>query len=255
MILQVIGNNLLDLYIEANAAMFFQQGPFVYRGYQKIHQALVLSANRVGSFPITLEDMGYTATKLNNLIKHYSSANELAKWPRKLETSRQADQASIYYTTVGEDKGDHKKDHCIRGIGVNFSKGVMTNVHVFYRSSELSRKFLADLIFFTSYLFPKLEIPKSIPIHLHFTCAYVHSKQFPMYLCIMARDVMEFEFPDNIPDSKYMNMVLNNIDAIVSSPKEGYGLVKATNRVFRLEHSSNPIVASMIKDLKKVVYK
>jgi len=243
--LTISAYNAEDFYLKANETLFtIEAAPCIYyRGYQKLHLNFIGYLSQLGKLPWDLSDMGYTKTKLNNLIKFYSSVQEIEKYKRELKKAQGKDQASIYFSTVGEYKGDNKKDHCIRGIGVNLIKGEIVNAHIFYRSSELSRKFLADLIFFSSYLFPLLEIKNDVPITIHFTCCYVHAKQFPMFAVLdQYLEFIEFE------DKKMEAMVFKNLRDITTNDKEGFGLVKTTNKIFRSRYKQD-------KELKKIIDK
>lgn len=237
-----------DLYIRMNQVMFrSKDSQFHYRGYQKLHLNTYFRCPGMMDFPISMSDLGYTNTKLNNLKKFYFSDEELRKFEKQYKKGIDTDQASIFFSTVGADKGEHKKDHCIRGIGVNIIKGNIVGVHIHYRSSELTRKFLADLVFFNEYIWPELGVDKDIPIAFHFTCCYVHAKQFPMFAVLAAREGIE---SIRLDDPRIGPTIKKNINDILTSDKAGFGLVKTTNKVFREEYQCSESLKDLIRNLK-----
>jgi hypothetical protein len=232
--MKIKSETLEDLYCLINRIVFSKVSKdFFYRGYQKIDINLQASCKVMGIFPYTLEHLGYTKLKFNNLVKHYFSNDELIKYLAALEKGFKAKQASVFFQTNGAAKGDHKKDFCIRGVGVNIIKGKIVNVHVFYRSSELSKKFLADLVFFQSFLFKELHIPSTIPINFHFVCGYVHAKQFPAFIGAtyeINRKPPEFDWEDEVMRGRVFSNIYN---LMTDTGSAGFGMIKATNRDFK----------------------
>lgn len=240
------------MYLEMNHDLFTQVRPeHYYRGYQKIDTCLIAFAEKIGEFPLTLKDMNYTHLKMNNLIKHYFNEKELEKYKSQRVKALKAKQASMFFSTIGEAKGAHKKDHCIRGVGINFIGKKIVHVHLFYRSSEISRKFLADLIFFSEFLFPKLEIPTDVPCTFHFTCGYVHAKQFPNYL-VTSQDKKidnKIKIYRGWEDERMEAQVKKNLVQVIEGKIPGFGMIRATNKLFQEAYESSKRVRTASKYL------
>lgn len=233
----ILPETMEELYIDINRMGFLKtQDSIYYRGYQKILTEISASVEYFGKFTFKLTDIGYTNLKMKSLTKYYYDAERCKKFLAQVMKAKKAKAASLYFPTIGEDKGGHKKDHCIRGIGVNVIKGNIVNIHIFYRSSELSKKFFADLVFFNEVLWHKLELPRDVPIHFHFVGAYVHSKQFPIYL-LFDRDILNISWSDD-----YMyKMVLKNLKNLSIGKCSNYGMIKSTDKFFLSQMSSEEL--------------
>lgn len=105
--------------------------------------------------------LGYnTTSKINSLKRNYLNEEEINIAKNKLS---QKESCSISFSLKSGEKYSGGKlyrnvDHCMVSAVIYKDKGAIKNITIFYRSTEICRKWLPDLVFLKEEIFPRLEI-------------------------------------------------------------------------------------------------
>lgn len=174
---------------------------FHRQGFRKIAHTLIVRVNRWGAPVISMDEIGYAPQKHSQLVKIYYSEAEIARFketrdkyaPKGKEFSLpilmrgSADKFDVVKTTKGP---------CLQAIIVVFIKGVPKKVHIFYRVTEVTKKFYADLVFLDKIFDDILGEHKLFcEAWFHLPEAYCHVKQFPV-VDIIAPEWKEWVWKD-----------------------------------------------------------
>jgi hypothetical protein len=159
----------------------------LYAGCRKILRTQVLQFELDDS--LTLQDAGYTQSKLTMLRKNYFHA-ESHKIGRLLWEKRlgQAKYGSVGFTCYAHFvKGgtiDAKRSKrasvfgpCIQSVVLTWVDKRTTDVDVFYRTTELFKKFAPDLVFIRDVLLEGFPLSANPTLTAHFANITMH----PMY--------------------------------------------------------------------------
>lgn len=98
------------------------------------------------------------SAKMNSLRKNYLNEEEIELAREKLS---QKETSSVSFSLKASEKygGKYRNvDHCMVSAVVYKEKGIITNITVFYRSTEICRKWLPDLVFLKEEVIPRLGI-------------------------------------------------------------------------------------------------
>lgn len=146
----------------------------LFVGARKVVQAVrfdyIWDAKTVGD--LKMEDAGFTKSKMSMLIRNYylEASVKAAQmlWKERLAKKKYGSVGfSCYAHFVKGDVGNHTKmgskfGPCIQAVTLTYHKK-RTTVDVYYRSTELFKKFPADLVFLRDVLLPKFNF-KEAPI-------------------------------------------------------------------------------------------
>jgi hypothetical protein len=173
---------MIDSWVH-NALHCAEQRADFYSGCRKILRSRIMKFKLNGALDI--EDAGYTKSKLSMLRRGYLhvESREVAKqlWTRRLEQDK---YGSVGFTTYNHFiKNDPTKKSkrasvmgpCIQSIVLTHT-GKLTEVDVFYRTTEIFKKFPADLVFIRDELLDGFQINAS-----HLTCYFANITAHPMY--------------------------------------------------------------------------
>jgi hypothetical protein len=161
----------------------------LYSGCRKILRQI--------SFPLILDyglkvsDAGYTKSKMTMLTKNYlhveSRDTAVQLWDKRLG---QAKYGSVSFTTFNHlIKGgsiDAKRSKrasvfgpCIQSVVITWIKKNQIEIDVFYRTTELFKKFAPDVVFLRDVLLEPFDLPplERVPVNFHFANVTIH----PMY--------------------------------------------------------------------------
>ncbi len=135
---------------------------------------------------LKMEDAGFTTSKMSMLIRNYQHVESIkvAKmlWNERLKKGKYGSVGfTCYAHFVKGDVGNHTKmgskfGPCIQSVVLTYYKK-QTTVDVYYRSTELFKKFPADLVFIRDVLLPQFNF-KQAPIdriRFYATGVSVHS--------------------------------------------------------------------------------
>lgn len=174
-----------------------------YSGCRKIHRCRVLSFERVKG-DLQLTHAGYTKTKMSYLRRGYlhEESRAVAKqlWKRRLEQDK---YGSVGFTTYNHFiKNDPAKKSkrasvmgpCIQSVTLTLLPKRKTAVDVFYRTTELLKKFPADLVFLRDELLDGFKINyDGLEVNCYFANITIHPMYFITILPSIADPVAELD--------------------------------------------------------------
>jgi len=129
------------------------------------------------------KDLGYTAAKGRQLERNYWNQELVDAGIEKLKGRKDKPHTSVTIPLQGSEKDSRSQGHCMIAMVVTEIPKSST-VDIFYRSTELTQKFLADLIFLSHKLppvFEAMEIEPSV-IRFHFANVYLSAVFAPIFL-------------------------------------------------------------------------
>lgn len=167
-----------------------RKGESFYSGSRKIHRAMKLSFGPLDD-SLQLEDAGYTKSKLTMLTKHYlhEESREVAVqlWDRRRQQKKYGSVSfSCFAHFIKGGSIDAKRSKrasvfgpCIQSVAVSWLSKDRVGIDVFYRTTELLKKFPADIVLLRDVLlepfnFDGMEVDE---VNFHFANITVH----PMY--------------------------------------------------------------------------
>lgn len=169
--------------------------PLIISGVRKIVQGVswrTRGDSWLGEDPFTFKDLSYSGkdNKVNQLERiYYNDAfvqEARSKIRERLDDDRS--QSSVGIIMRGEDKDRRSQGHCIQNIVLTHAelrKGVeVTTLDVYYRSTEVVKKFLADVLFLKKVVFPRIMegLPWPTEIRFYFCNVYLSALFMPIYL-------------------------------------------------------------------------
>lgn len=159
-----------------------------YTGCRKIitGKMLIFNGNEVKD-DLTIQDCGFTKSKLTMLRRLYlhqeSHAAAQALWERRVGQGKYGSVGFTCYNHFVKSDPTKKSKRasvmgpCIQSVTLTLMNDRSTVVDAFYRTTELLKKFPADLVFLRDELLPPFKITNLNKIRFHFANMTVH----PMY--------------------------------------------------------------------------
>lgn len=150
---------------------------FLYSGVRKIIQDITweLPANR---YPWHLDyaALGYGDNKFKQLMRNYYNPEEIERGRALLD--KRCDQSfnAIAVRMRGAVKDSRSQGHCMQSLVISQKRDFET-VELQYRSTEVTQKFGADLVFLP-YILDQLDLAPNI-IRFRFANAYLSGVFFP----------------------------------------------------------------------------
>ena len=148
---------------------------------------------------LTLGYLGYkeaTGTKMAQLKRYYWNEQSISRGVSDLEhrVMDMGGYGSVGITTHGKTKeGFTKHGFCIQAFTLTALPKKRTEVDIFYRTTEVVKKFGADLVFFRDVVLPEfnraLEVSPITQVNFHIANLSVH----PMFFPILAITVSNWE--------------------------------------------------------------
>lgn len=188
-------------WLEACERLTAAQGGF-YSGSRKIlrDQTIVFPGRElVARPPLVMADAGYTKSKMRLLTKLYlheeSQQAALRLWDKRLSMGKYGSVSFHCYNHLIKGLGlrhpceKHNEQTgkvnrastmgpCIQSVVITLLDKKRCAVHVFYRTTELLKKYPADLVFLRDVLLDPFELPGLVDITCYFANVTVH----PMYM-------------------------------------------------------------------------
>lgn len=131
---------------------------------------------------LKMEDAGFTKSKMSMLIRNYylepSVKAAVMLWKERLKKKKYGSVGFSCYAhfvkgdLTGATKMGSKFGPCIQAVTLTYHKK-RTTVDVYYRSTELFKKFPADLVFIRDILLPKFNFREAPIDKIRFYCANV----------------------------------------------------------------------------------
>ena len=161
-----------------------------YSGARKIIHNITFTMEDLGN-DLTMRDIGYTQSKMSMLRRLYlvrESRDAVVPLWEKRKIQRKYGSVSFtcsgHTTKSNPDKGSKRASvmtPCIQSMSLTYHGNHTTTAHAFYRTTEVFKKFPADLIFIRDELLPPFG---DIPDRLTFFFANV--TVHPMYFATLA---------------------------------------------------------------------
>lgn len=176
---------MLESWINVALACAESKADF-YSGCRKILRSRIHSFKIKDKTPIQLHHAGFTKSKMSMLCRNYlhAESRDVAKqlWERRLDQDK---YGSVGFTTYNHFiKTDPNKKSkrasvmgpCIQSVSLTLMDDKSTAVDVFYRTTEMFKKFPADLVFIRDVLLEGFDIkPRLI------NCYFANITAHPMY--------------------------------------------------------------------------
>jgi superfamily I DNA and/or RNA helicase len=151
---------------------------------RKYYRDYTLTFNNFFEEPLTLTDLGYTTNKMTTLRKNYVDDELLSLGRNTLLAQLEAEKAyvSASFSFITGRKNASFKSYCLMSAAVIKDKtGV--SINVFYRATEATKKFGADLIMlrdvFTEYI-PKELLQEIKYVRFYLSLMYVVPIYYPL---------------------------------------------------------------------------
>lgn len=132
---------------------------------------------------LRFEDICYTKAKLRQLERNYWNQAEVDAAFEKLNARKFKDHTSVSIQMRGQEKDSRSQGFCMQNLVITATRDVVM-VDVYYRSTEVLQKFLADLIFFNHKLVPLFKEFGRDPAKIRFKFAnvYLSAVFMPIFL-------------------------------------------------------------------------
>lgn len=160
-----------------------------YTGCRKIHTGVTLEFSGPLGSSLQIADSGFTRSKLSMLRRLYWSEEHAeqvaALWRGRLERGKYGSvSASTYHHLTKADpaKGSKRASvmgPCLLGVSLTLLKRDEVAVDAFYRTTELFKKFPADLVFVRDTVLPGLGVDAQHVSRLR--CHFANVTSHPMY--------------------------------------------------------------------------
>lgn len=142
-----------------------------------------------------LSDLGYSnsGTKMTQLTRDYMNLDDIELAHKAFHKRKDQSVTTWYISTIGAVK-TNAQGHCIRGLVLHYTSPRVTldkkprlTIDIVYRTTELLRKFGADLIFLTEILIPKVlednpwGITEPDEVRMYFSSCFFSALFIPVF--------------------------------------------------------------------------
>lgn len=159
-----------------------------YTGARKIHTGVTVEFPTIDG-SLRVEDAGFTRMKLGMLRRLYWSDEHAAAvaelWSGRVERGKYGSvSASTYHHLTKSDPAKRSKrasvmGPCLVGVGLTLLSRDVVAIDAWYRTTELFKKFPADLVFIRDTVLPALGVDASKVSRLR--CHFANVTSHPMY--------------------------------------------------------------------------
>lgn len=185
---------------------------------------------------VEFEDLSYKQAKFRQLVRNYWDEESIAAAMQKVADRHDMPHTSVAFQLKNGEKDVRSQGYCMQNL-VMTTTPKTCEVDIFYRSTEVLQKFLADLIFFKK-MFPAMfAIAGREPtiIRFHFANAYLSA----MFLPILFRfDTTPEEFFKNLAKDAKFNRTCRSATSKFFQPSHSYTYQK---RVIMFDYAKNYI--------------
>lgn len=206
--------DITPTWIELIKELFYTQENVLYAGaagrkYVSDRKLIIPGEEWERGFSIPLEDLGYSAstssTKFQQLTRNYFDPEVADAMRVKLEERirKNNDFTSIAMHMAAGDKRKDSQGHCMQSLVVtyipawaSFTGDSYLGVTVFYRITEVIKKFGADLHYLSEFVLPRI-LPDNSPVYwtevkLDFANVFISCMYLPLlYPYIDPADLLE----------------------------------------------------------------
>jgi hypothetical protein len=203
-----------DLYHNLNKNILFN--PTKYVNYIKgkgayLYTSFIETINY--DCNIDLGELIYSKNKFYKLIKSYLDLKEWDLFKEKLKTTK-GNSLTFYFKKDKKQQGTTSDNGpCILSMVFTRKKDVFDKVFIYYRTTELNRRFGADLVFFHHLLKDLKNITNLNSINFVFPLSYIQLLNIPLTLKLENINIQD------IKDSYFHNMIEKDINNILKGEK------------------------------------
>jgi hypothetical protein len=123
---------------------------------------------------LTYSDINYKQTKHKQLLRTYWNQEAVDAAIEKMKDRQGAFHTSVAIPLVNLEKKKTSQGHCMQTMVITHLASGYSSVDIYYRSTELIQKFLADMVFFSIMLPPVFKKMKIEPEVIRFKFANVY---------------------------------------------------------------------------------
>lgn len=158
------------------------QDAICYSGIRKIIPDVSFHATSL-DYPLDYTDISYTRAKGRQLERNYWDVDEIQRAFDTLAKRRDKPHSSVSITLKNHKKDSRSQGFCMQSMIITTTPEY-SSIDVYYRSTELILKFLADLVFFSRKLTPLLREAGITPsiYRFRFANAYISAMYLPIFL-------------------------------------------------------------------------
>lgn len=224
-------SDVWGMWIGLNKFMFAQidspNWSFVGSGYRKVTMNIILHVHRWGLLNWNIETVGFHQAKWKQLNSIYYPEEGIAKFEQQRKDN-DGKTVSLCIDMVGvkkkEDVISSTKGPCLKNIVFCYNGGTLAQCHIFYRTTEVTKKFFADLVFLDFFFKEVVSGARTfMDTWIHIPYAYCHVKQFPV-IDILIPNWRSWSWMDRNMKTK----VSEYIDLLKRGNIPSYGMVKNT---------------------------
>jgi hypothetical protein len=211
-----------------------------------------LSKWTIGDLPKT-NLLGYTSSKMSRLRFFYYDEELGEKFRERLKLKSKGGKAKAFAIPFqfADKKRSDTTGNCMLSFvvqGFIQDKGQKhTEIHVFYRTTELLRRFVADIYFLDS-LFMELIGPEMLDavdrVVFHFPSIYVSALWFPIYTVLRPN----YKFAD--PDGCFAKKCMTALDNVIKGKhaKSPFGPRKKAVEIYKSIVGSPDFISSCMAE-------
>ena len=157
--------------------------PGMVTGVRKVafDQKFMLTWDELCNCPITYQDLGYTAAKGRQLERIYWPQEDFQAAIDKLKARTSKPHSSVAVQLSAGTKDSRSQGYCMQNMVITQTAGSF-HLDVYYRSTEVTQKFLADLVFFSQKLPQFFPDRKPAFIRFRFANTYLSAVFAPILL-------------------------------------------------------------------------
>lgn len=228
-----------------------------YSGARKILRARSFEFTRIKD-DLKMKDCGFTKSKMSMLVRNYlnleSHTVALDLWKKRVEQDK---YGSVGLTTFnhyvkGNVSGASKRGSvfgpCIQSMTLTLLPKREVGVDVFYRTTELLKKFPADLVFIRDVLLKPFDVNPSV-VTFHFANITMHPMYFVTLIPHLDDPIAELERIRK-KDPKFAEWVIKWSARYVCN-EYMHGIQKFAQAMRVRQDALDRIDKSTIKDLQK----
>lgn len=162
---------------------------------------------------INLGDLIYSKNKFYKLINTYLDLKEWDAFKEKLKNTK-GNSLTFYFKKIKKQQGTTSDNGpCILSMVFIKEKDIFNKVFIYYRTTELNRRFGADLIFFHHLLKDLKEITNLNSINFVFPLSYIQLLNIPLTLKLENIKI------DDITDSYFHYIIERDMNNILNGEK------------------------------------
>lgn len=194
---------------------------------------------------ITYQDINYADNKRKQLDRNYWNQQEADRLIAKLQSRVTPKHTSVAMQLRGQSKQDSSQGFCMQNLVIS-ATAKKSYVDIYYRSTELVHRFLADLIFFSEKLPQLLGSLQPEVVRFKFANSYLQAYNIPI---IMMLDPNPEEFIRHLHehDRRYARVVMRQAQKLSTDDTYNYASWA------RMQKFLKKVPQSKVKKVLKVV--